>query len=153
VTDTADREIAAWRRALAHWWYAWGLSWCYWGIRGANQSFFRAGIRSFDRALRLWPAFARGYYRRGLIRGRELNEHAAGIADMGRAIAIDPRWPEPYLQRGLFQRFHGDPRSALADLQHYVTLSKDSFWHDEAQRQIVMIQAELDENEQDALKR
>ena len=63
-----------WRRALAYWWYAWGLSWCYWGIRWANQAYFRSGIRSFDRALRLWPRFARGYYRRGLIRGRELGD-------------------------------------------------------------------------------
>jgi tetratricopeptide (TPR) repeat protein len=140
-------QIAAWRRGLAYWWYAWGLSWCYWGVRGgSNQSFFRAGIRSFNRALRLWPAFASVYYRRGLIRGRELNEHAAGIADMSQAIAIDPERPEPYLQRGLFQRFHGDSRAALADLQHYVTIANDAFWRAEAQRQIAMIRAELDEN-------
>ena len=144
MTDSSEPEIALWRRALAYWCYAWGLSWCSWGIRTTNQSFFRAGIRSFDRALRLWPAFARGYYRRGLIRGRELNEHAAGIADMGRAIAIDPQWPEPYLQRGLFERFHGDLNAALADLQQYVAISDDAFWRGEAERQIAVIQAELD---------
>ena len=146
MADMTEPVIAAWRRALAYWCYAWGLSWCAWGIRGANRSFFRTGIRWFDRALRLWPAFARGYYRRGLIRGRELNEHADGIADMGRAIAIDPEWPAPYLQRGLFERFHGDPRAALADLQQYVAISDDSFWRDEAERQITMIQAELDQD-------
>ena len=145
MTDGTEPEIAAWRRALAYWWYAWGLSWCSWGLRSANQSFFRAGIRSFDRALRLWPAFARGYYRRGLIRGRELNEHAAGIADMGRAIAIDPEWPAPYLQRGFFELFHGDPRTALTDLQHYVAISDDTFWRGEAERQIAMIHTELDQ--------
>ncbi len=146
MTDTPEPEIAPWRRALAYWCYAWGLSWCAWGIRGANQSFFRAGIRSFDRALRLWPEFTRGYYRRGLIRGRELNEYAAGIADMNRAIAIDPQWPEPYLQRGLFERFHGDLRAALADLQQYVVISDDPLWRNEAERQIAMIQVEIDQD-------
>ena len=146
MSDTSEREISLWRRVLAYWCYAWGLSWCSWGIRGANQSFFRAGIRSFDRALRLWPAFARGYYRRGLIRGRELNEHAAGIADMSHAIALDPQWPAPYLQRGLFERFHGDRRAALADLQQYVAIADDAFWRAEAERQITMIQAELEQD-------
>jgi tetratricopeptide (TPR) repeat protein len=146
VTDSATPNVAPWRRALAYWWYAWGLSWCYWGIRAANRTFFRAGIRSFDRALRLWPEFAQVVYRRGLIRGRELNDHAAGIADMTCAIELSPDWPEPYLQRGLFQRFHGDPRAALADLQHYITITHDVFWRGEAERQIVMIQAELDED-------
>lgn len=131
------------RRALAYWWYAWGLSWCYWGIRGANQSFFRAGIRAFDRALRLWPGFAKGYYRRGLIRGRELGDHAAAIADMTRASELAPAWDAPYLQRGLFERFHGDQRAALADLGHYLTLARDPLWRGEAERQIAMIRAEL----------
>jgi tetratricopeptide (TPR) repeat protein len=143
VTEATQPDIASWRRGLAYWWYAWGLSWCYWGVRMSSQSFFRAGMRSFDRALRLWPAFAQPYYRRGLIRGRELNQHAAAIDDMGRAIAIDPQWPEPYLQRGLFQRFHGDPHAALADLRQYVELSDDAFWRGEAERQIGMIVAEL----------
>jgi hypothetical protein len=144
VTD--EVEIAAWRRALAYWWYAWGLSWCAWGIRTASPGLFRAGIRSFDRTLRLWPVFAPGYYRRGLIRGRELNEHVAGIADMSQAIALDPDWPAPYLQRGLFERFHGDRRAALADLQQYVAIADDAFWRAEAERQIAMIQAELEQD-------
>ena len=62
---------------------------------------------------------------------------------MGRAITINPQWPEPYLQRGLFERFHGDLRAALADLQQYVAISDDSFWRNEAERQIAMIQADL----------
>jgi hypothetical protein len=138
-------SIAPWRKALAYWCYAWGLSWCYWGIRGANQSFFRAGINSFDRALRLWPQFALVYYRRGLIRGRELSAHTAGIADMSRAIALAPDWADPYLQRGLFERFHGDQQAALGDLERYLALATDSSWRTEAERQIAMIRAELDE--------
>lgn len=137
---------SAWRRALAYGWYAWGLSWCHWGIRFANQDFFRAGIRAFDRALSAWPAFARAYYRRGLIRGRELHEHRQGIADMSRALELAPEWADPYLQRGLFERFHGDQHAALADLQRYVELASDAWWRGEAERQIAMIAAELAED-------
>jgi tetratricopeptide (TPR) repeat protein len=140
-----DRDVALWRRALAYWWYAWGLSWCYWGIRTAEQSFFRAGIRSFDRSIRVWPGFAGGFYRRGLIRGRELSQHQQAIADLTRAIELYPEWPEPYLQRGLFQRFHGVPRTAIVDLQRYLDLGGAHEWRGEAERQIALLRADLDE--------
>ena len=143
MTQTTETDIATWRRALAYAWYAWGLSLCYWGVRSAEQSFYRAGIRSFDRAIRIWPAFAGGFYRRGLIRGRELSEHQEGIADLTRAIELYPEWPEPYLQRGLFERFHGDPHAAIADLQQYLALGGDPIWRGEAERQIAMLQADL----------
>jgi tetratricopeptide (TPR) repeat protein len=140
-----DPDTSLWRRALAYWWYAWGLSWCYWGIRTAEQSFFRAGIRSFDRSIRIWPSFAGGFYRRGLIRGRELSQHQQAITDLTSAIELYPEWPEPYLQRGLFQRFHGDPRSAISDLQRYLDLGGDQEWRGEAQRQIASLRADLGE--------
>jgi tetratricopeptide (TPR) repeat protein len=137
-------DISLARRALAYWWYAWGLSWCYWGIRPAEPACFRAGIRSIDRSIRLWPDFAAGFYRRGLIRGRELSQHAQAIADLTHATELAPEWPEPYLQRGLFQRFHGDPRAALGDLQHYLELGGERDWRAEAERQVALLRAELD---------
>lgn len=136
-------DAAFWRRGLAYWWYAWGMSMCYWGVQTAEQSFFRAGVRSFDRAIRAWPEFAGGFYRRGLIRGRELSEHQQGIADLTRAVDLYPEWPEPYLQRGLFERFHGDARAALADLQRYLELGGAPYWRAEAERQIAALQADL----------
>jgi tetratricopeptide (TPR) repeat protein len=140
---TQGNDIAPWRRLLAYWWYAWGLSWCYWGIRTAEQWFFRGGIRAFDRAIRVWPGFAGGYYRRGLIRGRELSQHHQAIDDLTKAIELDPEWPEPYLQRGLFQRFHGDPHAAIEDLQRFLDLGGDREWRGEAERQIAMLRADL----------
>jgi tetratricopeptide (TPR) repeat protein len=142
---THETDIAPWRRFLAYWWYAWGLSWCYWGIRTAEQWFFRGGVRAFDRAIRIWPGFAGGFYRRGLIRGRELSQHKQAIDDLTRAIELDPEWPEPYLQRGLFQRFHGDPRAAIEDLQRFLDLGGDREWRGEAERQIAMLRADLDD--------
>ncbi|NOK59096.1 MAG: hypothetical protein GFH27_549349n91 [Chloroflexi bacterium AL-W] len=136
-------SVPPWKKALAYMWYGWGLSLCYWGIRTSEQSFYRAGTNSFDRALHYWPQLAQVYYRRGLIRGRELHNHRAGIADMTTAIELSPDWPEPYLQRGLFQRFHGDPQAALSDLRYYLTLAENSSWRIEAENQIRMLEEEL----------
>ena len=42
-------DISLVRRALAYWWYAWGLSWCYWGIRTAEPA-CRTWLPSADRS-------------------------------------------------------------------------------------------------------
>jgi tetratricopeptide (TPR) repeat protein len=131
-----------WRRGLAYWWYVWGLSLCYSANRAADRGLYAAGVRSFGRAARLWPALARAHYRSGLIRGRELGEYRAALDDLAAATALEPEWPEPYLQRGLFQRFHGDSDGALADLERYLELGGDEYWRSEAQRQVEQIYAE-----------
>lgn len=132
-----------WGRIRARWWYLWGLSLCYSGNRSHEQSFYRAGVDSFGRALRIWPAYAAAHYRRGLIRGRELGEHRAAIIDLTRASHLRPDWADPYLQRGLFQRFHGDPRAAIADLERYIALAEPGYWRDEAGRQIDQLRMEI----------
>jgi tetratricopeptide (TPR) repeat protein len=132
-----------WNRVRARWWYLWGLSLCYSGNRSHEQSYYRAGVESFGRALRAWPAYAPAHYRRGLFRGRELGEHRAAIADLTRASELRPDWADPYLQRGLFHRFHGDPQDAITDLERYISLADAGYWRDEAQRQIALLRAEL----------
>lgn len=144
MTNRDVTDVALWRRMLAYWWFAWGQSACYWGLRTAERSLFRAGVNLFTLAIRVWPEFAGAYYRRGLIRSRELGEQREGIDDMTRVIALSPEWPEPYLQRGLIQRFHGDPRAALEDLQSYLSLGGELFWRLEAERQIAQLRAEID---------
>ncbi len=134
-----------WNRLLARCWYAWGLSLCYNGHRLAERSFYESGVRAFGRATRLWPDFARAYYRSGLIRGRELGEYQAALADLGQAIALLPEWPDPYLQRGLFKRFHGETAAAIADLQCYIDLGGAGYWRSEAERQISLLRAELED--------
>jgi tetratricopeptide (TPR) repeat protein len=131
-----------WRRVRAGFWYAWGLSLCYSGNRSAERSFYQAGVASFDRALAVWPELAAAYYRRGLIRGRELGEYQAAIRDLDRASALRPEWPEPYLQRGLFHRFHGSPANATAELRRFVELAGPGYWRDEAQRQLGLLQSD-----------
>jgi tetratricopeptide (TPR) repeat protein len=133
-----------WNRIRARLWYAWGLSLCYNGNRLHDRSYYTAGVDSFGRATRAWPEYAPAYYRRGLIRGRELGDYRGAIVDLTRACALRPTWPDPYLQRGLFHRFHGNPQAARDDLTHYVELAEAGYWRDEAARQIGLIQAEID---------
>jgi tetratricopeptide (TPR) repeat protein len=137
-----QQSTSSWRRSLAHAWYAWGSSLCYWGVQTAEPWFFRAAVRSFDRVVRVWPQFALGWYRRGLVRSRELGQHAAGIADLSQAIALEPEWAEAYLQRGLIQRFHGDRHAAIDDLRRFLALGGDVYWRMEAERQIAALEAE-----------
>jgi tetratricopeptide (TPR) repeat protein len=138
-----QQEIAPLRRWLSYGWYIWGQSCCYWGIRTAEQALFRFGIASFDRAIRIWPDFTAAFYRRGLIRGRELGQYREAIRDLTRAAELEPAWPDPYLQRGLFHRFHGDPHAAIADLQQFLALGGELYWRIEAERQIAQLRAEL----------
>ena len=138
------RDIPLLRQAWAYWWYAWASSLCYWGLRTAERGLFRAGVAAYGRALRAWPAFSAAYLRRGVIRGRELGEHAEAIADLTRVIELSPEWPEAYLQRGMEQRFHGDPRAAIADLERYLALGKDAAWRAEAERQIAALREDLE---------
>src|SRR5262245_45961769 len=144
MVSTKQTDPPLWRRALAYWWYVWGLSVCYSGNRALDRSFYVAGVRSFGRATRLWPGYARAYYWRGLIRGRELGEYEQALVDLGSAIALAPEWAEPYLQRGLFRRFHGgDTAAAITDLESYLRLSDNTYWRGEAQRQIDQIYAQI----------
>lgn len=130
-------------RLLARWWYVWGLNLCYRGNRTAERAYYESGVRSFTRALDLWPTMAHVYYRRGLICGRELGNYAAAFADLYRATELCPEWAEPYLQRGLFYRFQGNPTEAIANLQRFLELSDYSDWREEAEHQIAQIRAEL----------
>ncbi len=137
-----DNQTSLLRRTLAYWWYIWGLSICYSANRMVDKGLYASGVRSFQRAIRLWPQFAGAYYRSGLIRGRELGEYNGALIDLGRAILLEPEWADPYLQRGMFQRFQGQSAAALADLQHFVGLAEEGYWKQEALRQIEALRAE-----------
>jgi tetratricopeptide (TPR) repeat protein len=146
-----QQEIAPLRRWLAYGWFIWGQSWCYWGVRTAEPTLFRFGISSYDHAIRIWPDFTRAFYWRGLIRGRELGQYREAIGDLTRAVELNPEWPDPYLQRGLFQRFHGDPQAAIADLQRYLSLGGELYWRIEAERQIAQLRAEIADQSPDGV--
>lgn len=131
-----------WRRFLARWWYAWGLSLCYAAGRAQDRKLFQAGARSFGRAIGSWPAFAQAYYQRGALRGRELGEYQGAVADLSRAAELDPSWPDPYLERGLLHRFNGAAAAAREDLTRYLELAPAGPWRDEAERQLAALGAE-----------
>lgn len=141
--SNAEHDISLPRRVLAYWWYAWGSSLCYWGLRTAERGLFRAGVGAYGRAVAVWPQFSAAYLRRGTVRGRELGEHGEAIADLTRVLELSPEWPEAYLQRGLEQRFHGDPHAAIADLERYLDLGRDAGWRAEAERQIAMLREDI----------
>ena len=140
--STPTKEISIWRRALAYWWYMWGLSVCYSANRAVDRGLYAAGVRSFVRATQVWPDFAGAYYQAGRIRGRELGEYDQARADLSNAIRLAPEWAEPYLQRGMLQRFHGETEAALSDLRQFVSIAPEGYWKSEALHQIEALVAE-----------
>jgi tetratricopeptide (TPR) repeat protein len=136
-------KTSFWQRLQARFWYAWGMSLCYSGQRTADRSFYEAAVSAFQRATRLWPTFASAFYRSGLIKGREMGLYRAAIIDLDRATNVMPEWPEPYLQRGLFHRFNNSPHEAISELERYIELGGTGFWRGEAERQIMLIRADL----------
>jgi tetratricopeptide (TPR) repeat protein len=138
----SNPDTPTWRRWLARWWYAWGLSVCYAAARMQDRSLFRSGANAFGRAARNWPDFAQAHYQRGAVRGRELGEYEGAVADLSRASELDPSWPDPYLQRGLLYRFNGRPAEARADLLRYIELAPEGAWREEAARQLAALERE-----------
>jgi tetratricopeptide (TPR) repeat protein len=141
-----EKQPVWWRRWLALSWFAWGQSTCYWANRFVSHRLYDQAIAAYGRALIYWPTFARAYLRRGIIKGRELDDYSGAIRDLSQAIELLPEWPEPYLQRGLFHRFHAPATAerAIDDLQRYLELAPSaSSWRFEAERQITLLQYEI----------
>ena len=145
MNTASESSLSLVRQTVAQLCFLCGQSACYWGVRTAERSIFRIGLIFFNWALRIWPGFALAYYRRGLVRGRELGQYREALRDLGEAIKLEPEWPEPYLQRGLFQRFQGNSRAAMADLEQYLSLGGELYWRLEAERQLQMIREEMGE--------
>lgn len=145
MNTTNEASISVWRQTMAQLCFVFGQSTCYWGIRTAERGIFRLGLAFYSWALALWPEYALAYYRRGLVRGRELGQYREALRDLGEAIRLEPDWPEPYLQRGLFQRFQGNSRGAMSDLEQYLILGGEVYWRLEAERQLRIIREEMGE--------
>lgn len=137
-------------RLRARFWYAWGLSLCYSGHRTAERSYYESGVGAFKRAIGLWPEFAQAHYRSGIIKGREMGHYRAAIIDLDRATNLSPDWPEPYLQRGLFHRFNNSPDEAISELERFIELGGSGFWRGEAERQLMLIRADIAERSQES---
>ncbi len=143
MSAASEPSVSIVRQTMAQICFVFGQSACYWGVRTAERGVFRVGLIFFNGALSVWPGFAQAYYRRGLVRGRELGQYREALRDLGEAIKLEPEWPEPYLQRGLFQRFQGNSRAAMADLEQYLRLGGEVYWRLEAERQLQMIREEI----------
>lgn len=138
-----------WQRLIAQAWFIWGQSISYWGNRLVSKTLYEWAVRAYGRAVSTWPEHAQAYCRRGVIRGRELNDYTGAVRDLTVAIELGPEWPEPYLQRGLLHRFHGAATAerALADLRRYLELGPSEWWRVEVERQIANIESEIAERQ------
>ena len=102
MNTASESSLSLVRQTVAQLCFLCGQSACYWGVRTAERSIFRIGLIFFNWALRIWPGFALAYYRRGLVRGRELGQYREALRDLGEAIKLEPEWPEPVSYTHLF---------------------------------------------------
>jgi tetratricopeptide (TPR) repeat protein len=138
-----------WQRLLSRIYFVWGQSCTYWGHRLLSQRTYRWAVGSYTRAHELDPAWGRPLLRRGMIRGRELDDYAGAIRDLTDAMERQPDWAEPYLQRGLLHAFHGfvSAQRAIDDFERFLALAPAHSWREEAEHQIQRLRADIAERE------
>lgn len=133
---------------LAYFHYVWGQSLAYWGNRTLSKKLFRWAVNAYTRAARRAPEWSPPLLRRGVIRGRELNDYAGAVRDLSTVIAAEPAWAEPYLQRGILHSFHSLQAApqAVADFKQFLAQADQNHsWRPDAERLIERLQSELTE--------
>ena len=59
----------------------------------------REAMRNYNKAIEIYPDFARAYYNRDIIRTRDLHLYEDALRDFNNAIFLDPEDSDTYIQR------------------------------------------------------
>jgi tetratricopeptide (TPR) repeat protein len=106
------------------------------------RSSFQQAEYAYNRALLLKPDFALAQYRRGILYWRELHDYPRAIADL--SVVLD-QFSEAIFIRGMAHQAVGDYQLAVNDLQAFIDAAPNSRYYANANRQLRLIQAILDE--------
>jgi tetratricopeptide (TPR) repeat protein len=92
-------------------------------IQKANKGDDRGAISDYNRAIRLYPKFAKAYNNRGLLKSRKQKDPQWALADYNRAIKIDANYAEAYSNRGLLKAEKTkDLKGAITDLNKAIQI-------------------------------
>ena len=87
------------------------------GFAKSEAGDIEGAIADYTAAIRINPNYAKAYNKRGIIRGRNLQDYPAAKADFDRAIAINPNYGDAYYNRARVHEFLEDKPGAIADYQ------------------------------------
>lgn len=131
-----------WYQLLARIYVLRGDTYRHFGNSYADVGEYWSAIEDYTRAITFDPAYVPPYYNRGVLYWREIGNAYRAIQDLTRVIELDPTWSEAYFNRAMAYRLHRDLDKAVADLETYLTVGRDTFWLEAAHRQLAELRSE-----------
>lgn len=129
-------------RLRAWLWYGLAQGYQFYGVRTGLRSAFLQAETAYNRALALRPDLSLAQYRRGILYWRELHDYPRAIADLS---AVLDQFSEGVFIRGMAYQALGQYQNAIQDLQQFIELAPSSRYTANAQRQLHLLQAILEE--------
>lgn len=84
------------------------------GLRKLGPGSYEQAIKSFDRAIDIWPDFAEAYLNRGVAE-HILGQSPAALADLEKALDLDPNLVRAYNERGQMYLEKANPQKAIQE--------------------------------------
>jgi len=143
-------EAGLWGR-LRSWFLTWrAASHRHFGDLYADRESFERAIADLTLAIACDRRNVRAYVMRGALYWRELHQPERAIRDLDQALALHPEHAEAIFQRGCARLNAGDPRVALADLDHFLYMEDAGHWADMACRLRASVLPLLEDEASDA---
>jgi len=141
-----------WVQRVARWYYLRGEAHRHLGNARGDVWEHWAAVEDFTRALVLDPTLTQIYVDRGILYWRELGKPQKALCDFNAVLAPNPqdsRYRDAALfNRGIAYQQLGDDAAALADFRAYLEVGTHSHWREYAQRMLVELAIEPDEEGQ-----
>lgn len=146
ITDyRSPITVNNWRFIKSWLYYTWGGLHRYFGNQNIMSSEHERAVHYFSKAYNTDPQFRMARLSRAVLLSRELNRPDEALADYNALLEEDPAYAPALLNRGLMFQEHGRYQEALIDLTAYLNLNEWSEHHQEAQRIVPLLQAILDD--------
>lgn len=106
------------------------------GNLSGDRREYQFAVDDFSKAIDLHPAYVSAFYSRGVLYWRELENYYRAVKDMTRVLELEPQWHDAWFNRALAHQLRGENAEAIADYEHYLSLSDQLKYYDSAQTQL-----------------
>ncbi len=130
---------SVWRWIAARLIFVGGTTYRFLANRTHDVDEYQRAVDAFTRAAELDPNFVEAYYSRGILYWRELRNSYRAIRDLTRVMDMLPERAEAWFNRAQAHTMRGDYHLAIADLEHYLSIGRDSGWRTNAETQLALL--------------